>query len=145
MNGSRVFLLAVLMPASIVGCGATTPHAPMPEPSQARAALESALGGWVERGEAQSEIDGARIELSDRRHAEGGRPSAFEVLGTIRVDWARGFVVRLTWPDEAEPETTTYAVAGIDPIWVMRKDDIDLLMHWEHPMDPANPSEAPPQ
>ena len=65
----------------------------------------------------------------------------FAVLGPVREDWGRGFVVRLDWGDGATAETATYVVAGADPIWVMRKDDIDLLMHWEHPMESAAPGE----
>jgi hypothetical protein len=35
-------------------------------------------------------------------------------------------------------------VIGIDPLWVFRHEDYDLLLHWEHPMEPVSvePSQA---
>ena len=33
---------------------------------------------------------------------------------------------------------------GIDPILVFRQEDYELLMHWEHPMDPEPGGEAAP-
>lgn len=146
LHGNRLVLLAPWLVVAGFGCGVSPSrdHAPMvPGPAVARAALESVLGRWVEAGDRRSEVDGVRVELSDTRNAEGARPTSFEVLGTVRADWARGYVVRLTWPDKAEPETAAFVVAGVDPIWVMRKDDIELLMHWEHPMTPKDPAEGP--
>lgn len=135
-------IIAVI--AAATGCGGRPAPAagPMiPDAALARQALDSALRSWVAGEPKAPALGSVRVEHVDRRRAEGRHPTTYAVAGTVREDWARGFVVRLTWPDEPEVETVTYLVAGIDPIWVLRREEIDLLMHWEHPMEEP---EAPP-
>lgn len=154
-------VFGLLLPVlAVAGCGHTAARdvPPLiPDPARARAALDRALQTWTGPGGRSSQLqDGSRVELVDRRHAEGRRPGSYRVLGALREDWARGFVVELTWPGAPEPATeqATYLVAGAQPLWVMRRDDIDLLMHWEHAMEapadtpagpaPSEPAIAPP-
>ena len=119
----------------------------VPPIAQARLALESALTAWTQR-QATPALDGVRVEQMDRDRRDGRRLASFEILGSTRDDRARGFVVRLTWetppPNGSKTETVQYLVAGIDPLWVMRQDEIELLLHWEHAMDADAVKKAEP-
>ena len=35
-----------------------------------------------------------------------------------------------------------YVIVGIDPLWIFRQEDYDLLLHWEHQMPPARPEDS---
>jgi hypothetical protein len=130
----------VLLCFSVVGCGkpAPDPDSMVPDAVKARRAIEIALTSWVDEDSKPQMLEGVRVQHMDRRRAQGQHPTSYEVAGSVREDWARGFVVRLTWADLPEPETVTYLVTGIDPMWVLRRDEIELLLHWEHAMDDPN-------
>lgn len=68
--------------------------------------------------------------------------TSFEILGETPVDGGRRFSVRLQLAAPAEEVDVQYVVVGIDPIWVFRKEDYDLLAHWDHAMPPAEDPEA---
>ena len=132
MVGMRVTLVITMgLVFASISCVRPNPRAVplIPEASTAREALDLALRSWVQGGPKTQTIGEVIVQHVDRRRAEGDQPIAYQITGAVREDWARGFVVRLTWPDQAEPETVTYLVAGGDPIWIMRREEIDLLLH----------------
>jgi hypothetical protein len=52
------------------------------------------------------------------------------------------FTVKLTLEDPATELKARYVVVGIDPVWVFRQEDYDMLSHWDHPMKGAGEGKA---
>jgi hypothetical protein len=67
----------------------------------------------------------------------------FEILGEVPGATARCFAVRLKLREPVGDEKVRYAVFGIDPLWVFRQEDLEMLSHWEHPMPPEEPVSSP--
>ena len=57
--------------------------------------------------------------------------SVFLVEGGRRLD------TRVTWSDPEEVERIRFVVVGIDPLWVFRQADYDMIAHWEHKLPAA--------
>ena len=77
-----------------------------------------------------------RIQVVDTRRKPGQTLEGFEILAETADDRVRTFTVRL---DLAEPEdhpTVRFLAVGLDPVLILRQEDHDMLMHWEHPMKP---------
>jgi hypothetical protein len=110
----------------------------IPAPATARQALSKALEAWRE-GEAPGPIDNgtSKLFLIDARRQGGRKLAAFEVIGEVSADNARGFAARLTFDDDGPEESPTsrYLVVGIDPLWIYRQEDLDMFCHWMHAMD----------
>jgi hypothetical protein len=71
----------------------------------------------------------------------------YRILGEVPSERKRCYAVELRFAPE-RAERTRFLVVGIDPLWVFRLEDAELLAHWEHKMDelPAasdEPIEAP--
>jgi hypothetical protein len=64
----------------------------------------------------------------------------FEILGEVPGPTGRCFAVRLKLREPVAEEKVRYAVFGIDPLWVFRQEDLEMLGHWEHPMPPEEPA-----
>ena len=70
----------------------------------------------------------------------GRRPTSFTVLGLAPGDGPRVFTVKLTLDRPAEETRVRYVVIGVDPIWVIRHEDYDMMAHWEHRHEPKSKS-----
>ncbi len=119
----------------------------VPEPEPARRAVVATLTAWqAGQTPAQVQTAGPSARLVDNQHRPQQRLKRFEVLGEVAADNGRGFAVRLTLEDPDEEQLARYLVYGQDPLWVHRQEDLDLLAHWEHTMDPpvadTSPSKA---
>jgi hypothetical protein len=91
------------------------------------------------------------VEFVDSHHKPTQRLKSFDVLGVAPGDGPRVFTVRLKLDDPAKarglggdgpPPSTLevkvrYVVFGLDPVWVVRQEDFDMLAHWDHPMKPS--------
>lgn len=79
----------------------------------------------------------------DQRRQPGQPLRAFSILNESRGEGFRRFQVKLSLAEPEETRVVAYCVFGIDPVWVYRSEDFDLIMHWECPMptDPAVSSE----
>ena len=51
-------------------------------------------------------------------------------------DGPRVFTVKLTLVNPGEEVKARYVVMGLDPLWVIRNEDFEMLAHWDHPMKP---------
>jgi hypothetical protein len=65
---------------------------------------------------------------------------SFEIIGELPVEGGRRFEVQLTLSDPPGNQKAQYIVLGIDPLWVIRQEDYDMITHWDHPM----PKQAAP-
>jgi hypothetical protein len=119
------------------GCARSgrSPEEFIPSAKQAEATLKAALTAWQE-GQMDGTIPNAipTIIISDTMRRPGQRLSQFEILGEAPGDLPRCFAVRLVLAEPREEMTVRYAVFGIDPLHVVRHEDLVMLEHWDHAM-----------
>jgi len=111
----------------------------IPAEDSARRALEAHLAAW-QRGESVQPVANTSPAVmgADGLQAAGKKLEAYTILGPVAADAPRCFAVRLTVAGEERRER--YVVIGLDPLWVMRYDDYEMLLHWDHPMPPPKKS-----
>ena len=134
---------AILTIASLVatGCGERADRFVPPEQA-AQQTLETALKAWqggktppclVEEGS-------PAIQLVDTHHEPGQRLVAFTVLGPTTGDAQRCYAVRLTFDNPRAEVRARFVVLGLDPLWVLRYEDYEMISHWDHPMPDKLPA-----
>ncbi|HKB04148.1 MAG TPA: hypothetical protein VKD90_18135, partial [Gemmataceae bacterium] len=117
------------------GCSASDDPARFyPPEDRARQALEAALAAW-QQGAQPGTVPGSanpRVEFVDSHNGPGRRLKAYTVLGLAPGDGPRVFTVQLSLDSPTADLRVRYYVIGIDPVWVIRQEDYDMLNHWEH-------------
>ncbi len=135
-KGWRQALLCGLV--ALCGCSrsARSGEEFIPPVEQARATLETALQSWREQRLAGDAIPGTSpaIVMSDTIRKPGQRLERYEILGEAPGDAPRCYAVRLVLANPREELTARYVVIGIDPLWVIRHEDYEMLEHWDHAM-----------
>lgn len=129
------------------GCGASSGSGHeryVPEPAKAASTIQSALAAW-RRGEPVGEVRGSKppVFLVDSFRREGQTLERFEILGEVVGLTQRTYLVKLSFANPAAEEKVRFAVLGIDPLWVYRHEDLELLAHWEHKMPGPSSVEKP--
>jgi hypothetical protein len=76
------------------------------------------------------------VHVVDMNRKPDQRLKAYKILGEKAVPSGRTFTVVLELEEPTEEVRTYYHVVGIDPLWVFRKEDYELLSHWDHYMPP---------
>ncbi|MCX7422376.1 MAG: hypothetical protein NT013_22915 [Planctomycetia bacterium] len=129
-------LLAMILLAC-VGCGSSGSGQERYIPTQAvaLATVETALKVW-QRGEPGGEIKGTKplIFVTDSHRRAGQRLESFEILGEVPGETPRCLLVKVKLANPDAEEKVRYAVIGIDPLWVYRHEDLEMILHWDHPM-----------
>lgn len=127
-------VLQLLVAAAICGC---VDHASKYTPSAAaaEAALRCALDAW-KAGQPVGPVPDTKpvIHVTDGGRKTGQTLERYEVLGETRGTAGRTFVVQLHLANPEERLKARYVLVGIDPLWVFRQEDYELLMHWDHHM-----------
>lgn len=104
------------------------------------------MEAW-KKGEPVGPVSGTSkpaIHFVDSHRKPNQRLDHYEILGEVPGNAPRCFAVKahLTNPDAEE--RLRYIVVGIDPLWVFRQEDYDLLSHWSHPMEnTSEPTDGP--
>jgi hypothetical protein len=123
--------------ALLVGCDkpATPPDQFIPSSAIAHEALDATLRAW-QSGAAPAPVDGGKrsVQVADTHRTPGQSLASYKILGETAVDGGRRFVVRLELENPTGAEKARYLVVGIDPLWVFRQEDYDMIAHWDHPM-----------
>lgn len=136
---------ACLFVGLCAGCGSPSGghERYVPSPETARATITAALEAW-QRGDPVGEIRGTKpaVYLVDSFRREGQTLERFEILGEVSGETQRTFLVKLNFANPAAEEKVRFAVLGIDPLWVYRHEDLELLAHWEHKMPEKTESSA---
>jgi hypothetical protein len=137
-------LIACLAAAGCTGCskGGSSYERYVPSEAVARAALDTALSAW-QNGLPAGEMDGGavKIQVVDSFRRAGQILRSYEVLGEVKgKDGPRCFAVRLELDNPREEQKLRYYAMGIDPIWVMRQEEYDMMLHWCPP--PKKQSDA---
>jgi hypothetical protein len=129
--------LAAAAVVFVVGCSdSADPNRFYPPPDRAQQALHAALAAW-QRGTSPGPVPGTTnpvVQVIDSRRPPGRRLTSFSVLGLAPGDGPREFTVRLVFDDSPDSIRARYVVFGIDPVWVYRHEDYELMTHWDHPM-----------
>jgi hypothetical protein len=125
------------------GCGSSNSEARyVPEATVARKALTAAMTAWQHNGGTSLVLDdNTPIEVIDKHRRPGQALSKFNILGEVSGDGGRWFQVELHFDRPAQTEHARYIVVGINPLWIFRQQDYELLGHWDHLM----PSDVPVQ
>src|SRR5262245_45210296 len=102
----------------------------IPPEDCARQALEAALQAWHEGQQAPLQVGPVGVQFVDSHRRPGQRLCRYVVLGTAPGDAQRCFAVRLSLENPNEEVRARYVVFGIDPLWVYRHEDYEMLSHW---------------
>jgi hypothetical protein len=99
----------------------------LPNEDKARAALDVALSAWKD-GQKVGTIqrDSQKIEVLERVWKSGKKLSAYEIVKAEDKPGPRWFTVKLTLQG-SQPQQVSYAVLGIDPLWVYREEDYNQM------------------
>lgn len=117
----------------------------IPSDAVCQEALRRALEAWV-AGAAAGPVAGTSpvVHVTDSTRVQQRPLLSWEIPGRVPGNAPRCYAVRLQLDQPREERRERYVVIGIDPLWVFRHEDYDLLLHWEHPMEPVSvePSQA---
>jgi hypothetical protein len=110
----------------------------LPEASLARKAVEASLEAW-KAGRPPGRLDSMTpaVVVTDTHRRPGQRLVEYEILGEVSGEGPRLFAVRLRLDNPAEEVKIRLVVVGIDPLWVIRQEDYQMLTHWQHHPEPA--------
>lgn len=112
----------------------------VPEVAAARNALTSALDAWQHGMPPGALTDGKPgVMVVDSHRRPDQTLQRYEILGHALGDNYRRFAVRLILDNPSERPLVHFNVFGIDPIWVFRQEDYDMISHWEHSMSEPKP------
>lgn len=130
--------------ASLAAAGGCSPSRSagdyIPSTARSRQWLEQALTKWRE-GRAEAAFGTApAIQFADAQAQAGRKLVEFSIVGELPVDGGRRFQVRVTFDDPPESLKRQYVVFGIDPIWVVDQESLDMITHWDHPMTAPPPT-----
>ena len=126
---------------AVLGCRDRTADF-TPSPSIAESALRRTLEAW-QAGHTGGEIAGSKplIHVTDAERKPSQSLTNFKILGQTQMRSGRTYAVELALENPKETIKTEYVIVGIDPLWVFRREDYELLMHWDHRM-PELPVES---
>ena len=128
-------LCLTLFAALLAGCGDPAARY-VPPVAKAEAALKASLEDW-KQGVPPGPVSHTKppVFVVDSQRRELPVLSDYQILGEVPGNAPRCLAVRLRWTSPEKEERARYVVVGIDPLWVFRQEDYDLLSHWEHPME----------
>jgi len=116
----------------------------IPSPAKAERAIEAVMEAW-RNGDPVGIVEGTVspvVHVIDSHRKAGQVLDDFEVLGEVPGNAPRCFAVKAVLSNPDKQVKLRYVVVGIDPLWVFRHEDYDLLSHWEHRMEPSESAES---
>lgn len=137
-SNAYICLLSVVS-ALVAGCSQSSTARYTPSPTVAKEALTAALEAW-RQGQDSRQIKSysVPIQVADSLRRPEQKLKAFEILGEVSEEGGRIFQVKLQMEQPNAEEKVQFVVVGIDPLWVIRRHDYDMLTHWEHPATPSS-------
>jgi hypothetical protein len=138
-------LLAVLLLQFGAGCSQQAAiERYIPSGDASRTAMISAFDAWKQGVPAGPVPDTSPlIHVTDNHRRPKEILVGYRILGEVPGDTPRCYAVELTF-DPPREERARFVVVGIDPLWVFRLEDYQLLAHWEHKMDKPSPAAPRP-
>jgi hypothetical protein len=104
-----------------------------PSEEAANFALEAALRSW-QLGNPPGRIvglDSPEVILVDTCRHPGQTMERFAILGEAAGDGPRCFAVHVSLRTPAEEQRLRFVVYGVDPLWVYRYEDYEMMIRWE--------------
>jgi hypothetical protein len=125
--------------ATFLTCGCSSQSDPgrfVPPTTAAETALRHALSAWKAGKPAGPvpDVGPPAVQVVDAGRKPGQVLADFRILGETQGPTGRTFVVQLNLKHPDLEERARYIVIGVDPLWVFRQEDYDLLAHWDHHM-----------
>ena len=134
---SGIFWRSLLVAAWIAfaaGCGSgdRSFRRYVPQMETARHALDAALRSWKE-GRPPGKVEGGPPEvfLVDNCRRPEQTLEGYSILGETPGEGPRCFAVRLLLQNPAEEQRVRFIVFGLDPLWVYRYEDYEMMIHWQ--------------
>ena len=130
----------VFLAVSLIHCGCGKNDRSrqfIPPVTVAESAVKAGMEAW-KKGEPVGLVQGVSkpaVHVVDSHRKPGQEISDYELLGEVPGNAPRCFAVKVKLSGSETTERLRYIVVGIDPLWVFRQEDYDLLSHWEHPME----------
>ncbi|MEX0711440.1 MAG: hypothetical protein WD278_03770 [Pirellulales bacterium] len=136
---AAALLTAVLLSVRGQGCGRASQgyQRYVPDEAAAREALAAVLAAWKASSQPDEIVvtgQARTMRLVDTRQRAGQRLLDYEILGEVSAEGPRSFEVRLHLDNPKRDERLLYYLVGIDPLWVFRQEDYNMVAHWDHPM-----------
>ncbi len=131
-------LIALFAILWLPGCQKARTNADfIPSPGQSQNALKAALAAW-KAGQPAGPVAGTSpvVHVTDSSRVSNQTLDDYQILGEVPGNAPRCFAVKLKLSDPTEEKRERYVIVGIDPLWIFRHEDYDLLLHWEHQMPP---------
>jgi hypothetical protein len=126
-------LTGMILCLAMLGCrGGDGYDRYVPPIPAARAALDTALHAWQD-GAPPGRIDTVSpvVQVVDSHRPAGQKLLSFEILGEVKGEGPRSFVVRLSLDPPRQEVKRRYCVLGINPLWVLPEEEYEMLTHWE--------------
>ena len=104
-----------------------------PPAEAAQSALEATLRSW-QKGAPPGKVAGLRdpeVILVDTCRRPGQIVEHFTILGEAAGDGPRCFAVRVCLSNPDEEQHLRFVVFGVDPLWVYRCEDYEMMIRWE--------------
>ena len=134
-------MIACIALSAFFGCQKARTNADfIPSQNQSLEALKAALDAW-KAGKPSGPVPGTSpvVHVTDSSRVTGQTLDDYEILGDVPGNAPRCFAVKLKLSNPAEEKRERFIIVGIDPLWIFRHEDYDLLLHWEHQMPPEAP------
>jgi hypothetical protein len=112
----------------------------VPSSETARQALVNALDAWRREKPAGKLSSGQKVTVADTHRRPGQKLVSYRIVGEAPLEDGRRFVVRLTFDNPEQEERAQFLIIGIDPLYVIRQEDYDMITHWDHPMEEETPA-----
>ncbi|MDG3003189.1 hypothetical protein [Paludisphaera mucosa] len=131
----------------LAGCESRPiPTVLVPDAAGARLAVERAMEFWKEgRPTGVVEATRPRIQVVDSSRKPGQTVASYRMLAESASPRERTFSLKVSLHHPDEEAVVRFLVMGADPILIFRQEDYDLMMHWEHKMDPdGDDAPSPP-
>lgn len=130
--------------SSSCGCQKARTNADfIPSQSQSLEALTFALDAW-KAGKPAGPVPGTSpvVHITDSSRVSSQTLDDYQILGDVPGNAPRCIAVKLKLSHPAEEKRERFVIVGIDPLWIFRHEDYDLLLHWEHQMPPASQKDS---
>ncbi|MBS0206831.1 MAG: hypothetical protein JSS49_28485 [Planctomycetes bacterium] len=137
-------VLALLIAVAAPGCGQKAPDY-TPSAEAAEDAVRQGMDAW-KADQPPGLLPGhPAVHMTDVGRKPGQKLQSYQILGEAgNAPHGKMIAVTLKLSNPNEIIKARYLVVGIDPLWVFRQEDFELLMHWDHFMpEEQNPDNQP--
>src|SRR5262249_41831856 len=121
-----------LLSAGCLGQGPGGTERYVPAEETARRGLDAALASWKEGRPPGKAADGPpAVSLMDSHGRPGQTLTGYEILGPVPGEGPVLLAVRLSLDNPAAEERAKFVIFGIDPLWVYRQEDFEMMIHMD--------------